>query len=239
MDWLSRTELLLGSQNITKLQSSHVLVAGIGGVGSFAAELLVRAGIGELTIVDDDIIKASNRNRQLPALSITESMLKVEVMAERLLLINPKLRLHPVNKFLKDENISELLDKGSFSYVLDAIDSITPKVKLIRESLHRNLPLISSMGAGGKINPALVRIEDISKTYNCKLAKAIRKGLGIYNIKKGLDVVFSPEGVNKQHLIYVDNELYKKTTLGTISYMPAIFGTLACSVIIRKLIDIE
>ncbi len=160
-------------------------------------------------------------------------------MAERLLLINPKLRLHPVNKFLKDENISELLDKGSFSYVLDAIDSITPKVKLIRESLHRNLPLISSMGAGGKINPALVRIEDISKTYNCKLAKAIRKGLSIYNIKKGLDVVFSPEGVNKQHLIYVDNELYKKTTLGTISYMPAIFGTLACSVIIRKLIDIE
>ncbi len=239
MDWLNRTELLLGSQNITKLQSSHVLVAGIGGVGSFAAELLVRAGIGELTIVDDDIIKASNRNRQLPALSITESMFKVEVMAERLLLINPKLRLHPVNEFLKDGNISELLDNGSFSYVLDAIDSITPKVKLIRESLHRSLPVISSMGAGGKINPTLVRIEDISKTYNCKLAKAIRKGLGIYNIKKGLDVVFSPEGVDKQHLIYVDNELYKKTTLGTISYMPALFGTLACSVIIRKLINIE
>lgn len=235
MEWLSRTALLLGEEKLEKLKKAHVLVAGVGGVGSFAAEMLVRAGIGSLSIVDADVVKPSNRNRQLPALSSTEDKLKVEVMGQRLLDINPQLKLHTHAVFLKDEGIPALLDSSNFDYVVDAIDSLAPKVFLILHTMNKKIPLISSMGAGGKLDPSQVRITDLSKSYNCKLARMLRKRLSKFQLKKGFDVVFSPEEVNKAHVVFVEDEQNKKTTVGTISYMPALFGLLAASQVIRNL----
>ncbi len=235
MEWLSRTELLVGKEGIDKLQKAHVLIAGVGGVGSFAAEMVTRAGVGTITIVDADTVKASNRNRQLPALSRTEGLMKVNVMADRLLDINPDLKLNIHCTFLKDETIPEILSCKP-DYVIDAIDSLSPKVFLIVNCLQMGIPLISSMGAGGRMDPSKVRIADISETYNCTLARMLRKRLGKFKIKKGLDVVFSSELVDKSRIIFVEGEQNKKTTLGTISYMPATFGLLAASHVIRKLL---
>lgn len=236
MEWLSRTELLLGKAGIEKLQKAHVLVAGVGGVGSYAAEMIVRAGIGEITLIDADVVKASNRNRQLPALSSTEDQLKVDVMARRLLDINPYVKINKIDYFIKQELIPEVLNQ-KLDYVVDAIDSLSPKVFLIVHTLQREIPLISSMGAGGKMDPAQVKMADISESYNCKLARMIRKRLTKFGIKKGFEVVFSPEEVNKDHVIFVADEQNKKTTVGTISYMPALFGILAASQVIRKLTE--
>jgi len=234
MEWLSRTELLLGKEGLEKLQKAHVLVAGVGGVGSYAAEMLTRAGLGEITLIDSDIVKPSNRNRQLPALSSTENKLKVEVMYNRLLDINPEIKINTVNYFIKQELIPTILHQN-IDYVVDAIDSLSPKVFLIVHSLKNKIPLISSMGAGGKMDPSKVQIADISKSYNCKLARMIRKRLNKYEIKKGFNVVFSSEPVNKEHIIFVEDEPNKKTTVGTISYMPALFGLMAASQVIRNL----
>src|SRR5690606_18285910 len=152
MEWLSRTELLLGKAGIEKLQKAHVLVAGVGGVGSYAAEMIVRAGIGEITLIDADVVKPSNRNRQLPALSSTEDQLKVDVMARRLLDINPYVKINKIDYFIRQELIPEILNQ-KLDYVVDAIDSLSPKVFLIVHTLQREIPLISSMGAGGKMDP--------------------------------------------------------------------------------------
>lgn len=236
MEWLERTGLLVGSQGLEKLQNAHVLVAGMGGVGSWAAEMLVRAGLGQITLVDGDVIKPSNRNRQLPALSSTHDKPKVEVMKDRLLDINPKLEVHTINCFIEEQQIKALL-QTPFDYVFDAIDSLTPKVVLIASTMQKNIPLISSMGAGGKLDPAQVQVADISKSYNCKLARMVRKRLNKFNIKSGFQVVFSPETVQKDHLLFVDDEPNKKTTVGTISYMPALFGLFAASVIVRNIIS--
>jgi tRNA A37 threonylcarbamoyladenosine dehydratase len=236
MEWLSRTELLLGKAGIEKLQKAHVLVAGVGGVGSYAAEMIVRAGIGEITLIDADVVKASNRNRQLPALSSTEDQLKVDVMARRLLDINPYVKINKIDYFIRQELIPDILNQ-KLDYVVDAIDSLSPKVFLIVHTLQREIPIISSMGAGGKMDPSQVKIGDISESYNCKLARMIRKRLTKFNIKKGFEVVFSPEEVNKDHVIFVEDEQNKKTTVGTISYMPALFGIMAASQVIRKLTE--
>ena len=235
MEWLSRTELLVGKEGIEKLQKAHVLIAGVGGVGSFAAEMVTRAGVGTITIVDADTVKASNRNRQLPALSSTECQTKVEVMAARLMDINPELQLNIYSTFLKDETIPEILDFKP-DYVIDAIDSLAPKVFLIVNCKRIGIPIISSMGAGGRLDPSKVRIADLSESFNCTLARMVRKRLGKFNIKKGLDVVFSSEPVDKDRILFVEGEQNKKTTLGTISYMPATFGLLAASHVIRKLL---
>ncbi len=236
MEWLSRTELLLGKEGIEKLQQAHVLVAGVGGVGSYAAEMIVRAGIGEITLIDADVVKPSNRNRQLPALSSTEDQLKVDVMARRLLDINPYVKVNKIDYFIRQELIPDILNQ-KLDYVVDAIDSLSPKVFLIVHTLQKQIPLISSMGAGGKMDPSKVQIADISESYNCKLARMIRKRLTKFDIKKGFDVVFSPEEVNKDHVIFVEDEQNKKTTVGTISYMPALFGIMAASQVIRKLTE--
>ncbi|MDR2927576.1 MAG: tRNA threonylcarbamoyladenosine dehydratase [Cytophagaceae bacterium] len=231
MEWQSRTELLLGKEKTERLYASHVLVAGLGGVGAYAAEMLVRAGVGELTIVDGDTIKPSNRNRQLLALESTEGKLKVEVMANRLMNINPNLILHSVNKFMTGEDMPQLMETR-FDYVIDAIDTLSPKVFLIINTLQKNYPLISSMGAGGKMLPSKIEIVDISESYQCKLARMIRKRLNKFNIKTGFDVVFSSEPVNKESVLFIDDERNKKTTTGTISYMPAMFGLMAASKVI-------
>lgn len=235
MEWSSRTELLLENEGFEKLKKAHVLIAGLGGVGAYAAEMLVRAGIGEITIVDGDLVQPSNRNRQLAALYSTQFKPKVEVMTQRLLDINPKLVIHPLNLFLTLDEIPALLE-NKYDYVVDAIDSLSPKVFLIAHTLRAGHKLISSMGAGGKLDPSKVLIDDIAKSYHCKLARMIRKRLNKFNIKSGFDVVFSPEPVKKEHVIFVEDERNKRTTVGTISYMPALFGLLAASKVIRELI---
>lgn len=235
MEWQSRTELLLGNEKLQKLKNAHVLVAGVGGVGAYAAEMLVRAGVGEITIVDADEVKPSNINRQLIALNSTISKSKVELMADRMLDINSLLKLHTKHEFLKDENIP-LLFETPFDYVIDAIDSLSPKIYLIVNCLKKGYPLISSMGAGGKLDPMQVQICDLSKSYHCKLAKMVRKRLTKFQIKGGFDVVFSPEPTKPENVIYVDDEQNKKTTVGTISYMPSLFGIMAASKVIRHII---
>lgn len=236
MEWLQRTEILLGPEKLKKLKDAHVLIAGLGGVGSYAAEMIARAGVGQMTIVDGDVVQPSNRNRQLPALVSTQFQPKSEIVAARLRDINPEIRLTVINEFLKDERIPELLS-NHFDYVVDAIDTLSPKVFLIVHALRRQLPLISSLGAGGKLDPLLIRIDDIGNTYNCNLARMVRKRLTKFDIRSGFKVVFSPELVDKSVIILTEGEQNKKTTVGTISYLPAMFGCYLASQVIRDIIN--
>ncbi len=234
MDWLERTELLLGKERLEELAHKNVLVVGLGGVGSYAAEQIVRAGIGRITIVDGDIVNNSNRNRQLPALCSTVGQLKAEVVKTRLLDINPKLQLTTIAEFIDEHAFGDLLERG-FDYVLDAIDTLSPKVALIRESLTQQIPIISSMGAGGKFDPSKIEITDISNTKYCNLARMVRKRLYTYGIRNGIPVIYSSEMVPKEFVIKTEGERNKKTTVGTISFMPALFGCWAASKVIRDL----
>ena len=235
-DWLDRTNLLLGPENLEKLKNANVLVVGLGGVGAVAAEMICRAGVGKMTIADGDVVEITNRNRQLPALKSTEGRPKTEILAQRLLDINPGLELNSVFEFVRDERAVELLKSQSFDYVVDAIDTLSPKVFLIHHALELGLNLVSSMGAGGKIDPSKVAVTDISKSYNCKLARMIRKRLNKLGIKKGFKVVFSPEEVD-ENAIRLEESQNKKSSVGTISYMPAVFGCFAASVVIRDLAE--
>jgi len=234
MSWLERTELLLGESKIQKLKKANVLVVGLGGVGAYAAELICRAGVGEMTIVDGDVVEESNRNRQLPALISTQKRPKAEILAERFLDINPDLKLQVVNDFIKDEKTEELLKSQSFDYVVDAIDTLGPKVHLIYTALQMGLKVISSLGAGGKSDPSKVQVSDISKSYNCKLGRVLRKYLSRLGIKKGFQVVFSPELI-AEDVVRAEAGDNKKSTVGTISYMPPVFGCFVSSVVIRDL----
>lgn len=233
---MSRTELLLGTERLQRLIAAHVLVAGLGGVGAYAAEQLCRAGIGKMTIVDGDTIAESNKNRQLPALDSTIGKRKVEVMAQRLLDINPKLELIAIDDYLKNEKIDALLSHP-YDYVVDAIDTLSPKLFFIMQCLERKLPLVSSMGAGGKLDPLKVQIGDISESYGCRLAHFIRKRLHKRGIRSGFKVIFSPEEVDKERIVMTENVENKKSNIGTISYMPAIFGCFCASVAIRDLVE--
>ncbi|MBO4603646.1 MAG: tRNA threonylcarbamoyladenosine dehydratase [Salinivirgaceae bacterium] len=236
-NWLERTELLLGKETVEQLRHKHVLVVGLGGVGAYAAEMIARAGIGRMTIVDADTVSASNINRQLPALHSHIGKPKAEIMASRLRDINPDIDLTVINEFIKDERMVQLLD-NEYDYVVDAIDTISPKVFLILHCLNRNLKIVSSMGAGGKTDPSKIAIADISKSYNCKLAKSIRKRLHRKGINKGVAVVFSSELTDKDAVVEVDDEENKKSTVGTISYMPALFGIFCAAKVIRDLAGI-
>lgn len=234
-NWLERTELLLGSQKLDMLRRAHVLVVGVGGVGAYAAEMIVRAGVGHLTIADADSVSASNINRQLVALHSTIGRPKCEVLAERLLDINPELKLHTVNRFIKDSETDALLDSDKFDYVVDAIDTLSPKLALIKGALDRGIPLVSSMGAGAKTDPTLMEIKDIAKTHHCPLAHMLRKRLHKIGIKRGFKAVFSPEPVREGAMILCQ-EQNKKSNVGTISYIPALFGIGCASVVVRDLI---
>ena len=236
--WLSRTELLIGKEKLNKLMQAHVLVVGMGGVGSFAAEFICRSGIGEMTIIDGDLVDPSNRNRQLPALATTHGKSKADIMGARLLQINPELNLHVIKEFIRPERVGELLS-GKIDYVADAIDSITPKLTFMRAALEKGLPLVSSMGAGGRLDPTLLQVADISKTYNCPFAQQLRKQLKTFGIYKGIKVVFSPEEIQKDSLMLTDGSNYKKSAYGTMSYLPATFGATIASVVIRDLMESE
>ena len=238
-EWLQRTELLVKEEGIERLQNANILIVGLGGVGSFAAEFLVRSGIGNLTIVDGDIVDITNINRQLPALNSTIGKNKTDVVAERILDINPEVNLKKINEFLEPERMEEILTQEKFDYVLDCIDSLSPKLAIIITCKRKKIKLVSAMGAGGKTDPSKVMVRDISKTNNCFLAKQIRKKLKKEQIHKGFRCVFSTEIQDENSLKMTDGSNYKKSFYGTISYMPAIFGLYAAAEVIRFLLKKE
>jgi tRNA A37 threonylcarbamoyladenosine dehydratase len=232
--WMQRTTLLLGEEGMEKLQNSHVLIVGLGGVGSYAAEAICRAGVGYMTIVDGDTVDPTNRNRQLQALATTHGMSKAKLMEERLLQINPEVKLTVISEFQDPEMVITLL-KNPFDYVIDAIDSISPKLHLIKTAKEMGHNIISSMGAGGKMDPTQLKVVDISKTYNCPMAHYLRKRLKKLGIKKGVKAVFSTELPLRASIMRTDGTNFKKSAFGTISYIPAVFGMTCASVVIREL----
>ncbi len=234
--WMQRSQLLVGEQGIDKLQKSHVLVVGLGGVGSYAAEALCRSGIGEMTIVDGDVVDPTNRNRQLQALANTHGMSKAKLMEERLLQINPSVKLHVISEFQDPEKMILLLQQ-KFDYVVDAIDSITPKVHLIKTAKEMGHRIVSSMGAGGKMDPTKLQVVDISKTNICPMAYYLRKRLKYVGIYKGFKAVFSTELPNKDSIMRTDGSNFKKSAYGTSSYIPAAFGLTCASVVIRDIVE--
>ncbi len=236
MNWLERTELLLGTEKLGFIKNANILVVGLGGVGAYAAEMLCRAGVGRMTIVDGDVVEESNRNRQLPALMSTTGQPKAEILAKRFLDINPEIELTVVNDFIRDEKTVELLESQPFDYVVDAIDTLTPKVFLISHSIQLGLNVVSSLGAGGKTDPSKVQVADISNSYNCKLGRMMRKRLSKLGIKKGFKVVFSPEEIAAE-AVRLEAGQNKKSTVGTISYMPPVFGCFVASVVITDLLN--
>ena len=234
-NWQERTELFFGAEKLERLRRAHVLVVGLGGVGAYAAEMIARAGVGRMPIADADTVSLSNINRQLVALRSTVGRPKAEVLAERLRDINPELELTVLNRFIRDEETYALLDAARYDYVVDAIDTLSPKLALILAALERGLPLVSSMGAGAKTDPTKLEIADISKTHHCPLAHMLRKRLHKAGVRRGFQAVFSPEPAREGAMILCE-EQNKKSNVGTISYLPALFGIGCASVVIRGLI---
>lgn len=232
--WQERAELLFKAQGIQNLKNSKVLVVGVGGVGSFAAEFLARAGVGNLTIVDGDVVDITNINRQLPALHSTVGLSKIEVVGNRLMDVNPELNLTKVQEFLSPERAFEIVN-SDYDYVLDCIDSVTPKLNLIIGAKRNRVKIISSMGAGGKMEASKVKVADITNTVNCMFAKTIRRRLKEHKIDK-LKVVFSSEIQDETSLKMTDGSNYKKSFYGTNSYMPGLFGLYMAETVIRYLL---
>ena len=234
-DWKQRTRLLLGEEKMERLQQAHVLVVGLGGVGAYAAEMICRAGVGRMTIVDADTVQPTNINRQLPALHSTMGREKAEVLAARFKDINPDIQLTVLPVFLKDDNIPELLDAARYDFIVDAIDTLAPKCYLIAEALKRHIKIVSSMGAGAKSDITQIRFADIWDTYHCGLSKAVRKRLQKLGIKRKLPVVFSIEQADPKAVLLTEDEQNKKSTCGTVSYMPAVFGCYLAEYVIKRL----
>lgn len=237
-DWLERTVLLLGEHRVAALRDKHVLVAGLGGVGAYAAEMICRGGVGRMTIVDGDTVQRGNRNRQLAALTSTEGHAKAAVMSARLRDIDPTVHLEVIGEYIRDERLEEVV-AGPYDYVVDAIDTLSPKVFLINTAVRHGIPVVSSLGAGGKIDPSQVRIDDISRSHHCRLGKMLRKRLHRLGIREGVTVVYSPEGVDPSAMRATEEEENKKTIVGTISYLPPIFGCFCASVVLRALMGDE
>lgn len=234
-NWLERAELLLGKQKLEILNKSHVMVIGLGGVGGFAAESICRSGVGEMTLVDGDTVDLSNKNRQLIALDSTEGQNKAHALANRLKDINPELKINIVDEYLDITNMRDLLNRP-YDFLIEAIDTVAPKFHVIKQSYENKRPFVSSMGAGGKLDPTMIKVSDVSKTYGCKLAKNIRKKLSKAGIKKGVTMVYSPETIDIDKVYVQEGMRNKKSVIGTISYLPPLFGGYCASVAIRKLI---
>jgi len=237
--WMSRTQLLLGDEPTKQLINKNVLIVGLGGVGGICAEMIARAGVSKMTIVDGDTVDLSNGNRQIAALHSTEKQLKTNVMAARLKDINPEIDLTVIAEFIKDERTVEIVASGKYDYAVDCIDTLTPKVWLIKACVERKIPIVSSLGAGGKVDPSQIQVVDISESYQCKLARYVRKYLHKEGITTGVTVVFSPEEIDADKVVVTEKAFPKKSIIGTISYMPAIFGCLAASAVIRDLYSKE
>jgi tRNA A37 threonylcarbamoyladenosine dehydratase len=233
--WKERAELLFKEEGILKLQNANVLIVGLGGVGSFAAEFLARAGVGSITIVDGDTIDITNINRQLPALHSTVGQAKVTIVGDRLMDINPELKLTRIQEFLSPERAYEIVSP-EYNYVLDCIDSLTPKLNLIIAAKRKKVKLISNMGAGGKSDAGKVKVSDISNTKFCPLAKNIRKRLKEVGIDKGIKAVYSTEMPLPSSLKLTDGTNYKKSFYGTNSWMPALFGLHAAETVVKHIL---
>lgn len=233
-NWLQRTELLIGFDKIEALKNLHVMVIGLGGVGSFAAEFLARAGVGRMTIVDGDTVDLSNTNRQLPALHSTVGLRKTEVMATRIRDINPEIDLTVLDTFVSPEHVNDLIT-NDLNYVFDCIDSIQPKQYVIVTCKQKGVRVVSSMGAGGRLDPSKVQVADISETFNCPFAQQMRKGLKRKGVRRGVTVVFSSELVSKENCMLSEGK-FKKSFYGTISYIPALFGLQMASVVVRDVV---
>lgn len=234
-EWTERAELLFKKEGLENLKRSHVLVVGMGGVGSFAAEFIARAGVGAMTIVDGDVVDITNINRQLPALHSTVGQPKVDIVGDRLMDINPELKLTRIKEFLSPERAYELVT-DEYDYVMDCIDSVTPKLNLIISARRKKIKIISNMGAGGKYESSKVKVSDISKTEYCPLAKTIRKRLRKEGISKGVKVVFSTEAPDETSLKMTDGSNFKKSFYGTNSWMPALFGLHAAETVVKYLL---
>jgi len=232
--WQERTIQLFGKEKFARLQKAHVLVVGLGGVGSIAAEMICRSGVGKMTIIDGDTVQPGNLNRQIPAIHSSLNREKAVVMGERLKDINPGLELTVINEFIREERIPDIL-QTPFDFVVDAIDTLSPKIHLIYHTVNLGLKLASSMGSGGKMDPAQIAVADFGDTYNCRLAYILRKKLRKLDVHDGFKVVFSSEQVAKEVIIPVEGEENKKSTVGTSSYIPAIFGCTLASIVIRDL----
>ena len=235
LSWQQRTALLLGDEKMERLRKAHVLVVGLGGVGAYAAEMICRAGVGRMTIVDADTVQPTNINRQLPALHSTLGQPTAEVLASRFRDVNPDIQLTVIPAFLKDENIPQLLDAAAYDFVVDAIDTLAPKCHLIAEAMKRRLHIVSSMGAGAKSDITQIRFADLWDTYHCGLSKAVRKRLQKMGIRRKLPVVFSTEQADPKAVLLTDDEMNKKSTCGTVSYMPAVFGCYLAEYVIKRL----
>ena len=233
--WQERAELLFKPEGLEKLRNAKVLVVGLGGVGSFAAEFLARAGVGNMTIDDGDIVDITNINRQLPALHSTVGQPKVKIVGDRLMDINPELNLTRVEEFLSPERAQEIVSPD-FDYVLDCIDSITPKLNLIVAAKRKKVKVISNMGAGGKFLSQKIVVRDISKTEVCPLAKNIRKRLKKEGISSGVKAVYSLEHPDETSLKTTDGTNFKKSFYGTNSWMPALFGLHAAETVVKELL---
>ena len=235
-NWKERTGLLVGEQTLRRFAEASVAVIGVGGVGGYAAEMIVRAGIGHIIILDSDEVNASNKNRQLLALDSTIGRPKCDVLSERLLDINPELDIKIIKDYLEDP--ATLLAGLRIDFLVDAIDTLSPKLSLIKYCVDNRSPLVSSMGAGAKFDVTKIRIADISKSFNCPLAYIVRKRLRHIGISNGFKVVFSEE-LPDENAIVPDNGRNKKSQVGTISYLPAVFGCACAQVAIEHLRNLE
>ena len=233
--WKERTELLVGAEGLARLFESSVAVIGLGGVGAYAAEMLCRAGVGHLILLDSDVVSESNKNRQLIALDSTIGKPKIAVLAERLKDINPDVRLTLINCYLEEGGIQQLLGEHKVDFLVDAIDTLAPKIALIRYCVESGIPHVSSMGAGAKFDATAVRLADLSKSYNCPLAYILRKKLRKVGISKGFKVVFSEELPRREAIVAVE-ERNKKSNVGTISYLPAVFGCVCAQAAVEHLL---
>lgn len=236
--WLERSELLLGKESLERLSNTTVAVIGLGGVGAFAAEMVARAGTGRMVILDSDVINESNKNRQLLALESTIGRSKATIMRERLLDINPHLEIVSIDRYLTEDNVNDLLGGQKIDFLIDAIDTLSPKIALIKFAVNAKIPLVSSMGAGAKTDATKIKIKDISKSFNCPLAYVLRKKLRKEGISKGFKVVFSEELPNSEAIIPVE-EQNKKSRVGTISYLPAVFGCIAAQAAITAILELD
>ena len=238
----SRTELLIGKAGVETLKGKSVVIFGLGGVGSYAAEALCRAGVGRLTLVDFDTVCVSNINRQLHALDSTVGMVKCQLMAERLRQINPEAEIVEKKEFYSAENSDLLLD-GGYDYVVDAIDHFTSKVHLLKTCIRKGIPVISSMGAAMKLDPTRIRVADISETSRCRMARSVRKLLRAEGIESGITVVYSleefrpPETKKSGRVELPDGgEWQRRVTLGSISFIPSIFGLTMAGFVVNELL---
>ncbi|MBF0160766.1 MAG: ThiF family adenylyltransferase [Magnetococcales bacterium] len=231
-----RTRILVGEAGIARLQQAHVLVAGLGGVGGFAAECLVRAGVGRLTLVDDDVVSPSNLNRQLPATEESMGQKKGAVMMQRLAAIHPDCRLEWIDHFLTPQSIPAILERTAPDWVLDAIDSLNCKVALILEARARGWPVASSMGAGGRLDPSRLVVSDVMDTSGCPLAREVRIRLRRRGCGRGVVAVWSNEPPLPHAPLAPTEQGRSRVVNGTISYLPALFGATLAGVIVRTLL---